>query len=276
MKEPKLRGVNRIKPPFPLGQFPSDFIEKVGRQIVYLLLTKETPTIEGDEWEQIFARAIGAEWKKSNVGLDDIRLLNCAWGAKTIKANPWTVKKIRLISGRNSTVFSFGSSIDTSLPPNPIGEEVLSIWNTRVEAILAKYPHVRTVVLIKSEDLLKLAVFEFETVRYEPSHYEWKWNPNKILEGFRNGVHCFTWQPHGSQFTIIEQVPDTKICFRVKAPNKMNQEQALKAIGYDQSWIEVVTQEDIVRIEKAKKSSRKKKTSSQEELLTIIPSSGQE
>jgi hypothetical protein len=51
------------------------------------LATKGRPSLEGEEWEKIFASSIGAEWKPSNIGLDDVVLGNTAWGAKTVK-NP--------------------------------------------------------------------------------------------------------------------------------------------------------------------------------------------
>jgi len=109
MREPKLRYAAKIQPPYPLNKFPSDFALKVGKQVIYLIYAKSTPSLEGGEWENVFAKAIGAEWKPSNVGLDDVILGNCAWGAKTVKnANPWKAKYVRLISGRNSPVYSYG------------------------------------------------------------------------------------------------------------------------------------------------------------------------
>ena len=83
-KSPRLRTVDKVKPPYQLNQFPADFGQKLGKEIVYLLATKSTPSLEGSEWEQIFASCIGAEWKPSNVGLDDVILGVCAWGAKTM------------------------------------------------------------------------------------------------------------------------------------------------------------------------------------------------
>lgn len=193
----------------------------------------------------MFAEAIGAEWRPSNVGLDDIVLGNCTWGAKTIKANnPWAVQKIRLISGRNSPVFSYGSRIDPTAPPAPVGRDILDIWNTRVDAVRSKYKHVRTVVLIKSNDLLRLTVFEIETLRYDPELYEWTWNQRNNLEGRRNGEHRFTWQPHGSQFTIIEGVPELKLCLRLRQPQKVSPASVFRDVGYDDSWVEIVSSRD--------------------------------
>ncbi|MEQ1667432.1 MAG: hypothetical protein ABL868_03160 [Sulfuriferula sp.] len=85
-----------------MNDFPSDVPLILAKEIVYLLATRVIPSLEGSDWEQIFARLIGARWKPSNVGLDDVVLEQTAWGAKTVKASsPGLAKKVRLISGRN-------------------------------------------------------------------------------------------------------------------------------------------------------------------------------
>jgi hypothetical protein len=168
---------------------------------------------------------------------------NTAWGAKTVKANrPFEQRKVRLISGRNSPIYSFGERIDTDANPDVIGELVLNIWNERVSAIREKFKHVRTVVLIKSNDLSEVCVFEFDTVRYDRELYCWKWNRNNNLEGFekRTNAHKFTWQPHGSQFTIIEEVPEKSLIIRIKQPKQLDKEQILQSLGFDKSWITII------------------------------------
>lgn len=238
---PRLRTANKVPAPYPLGKFPAGFVSSLGKQVVYLLATKPKPSLQGEEWEAMFARAVGAEWKPSNVGLDDVVLKNCAWGAKTTKhTNPWNTKRVRLISGRNSPVFSYGVALDTSSDPNMLGEAVLGIWNTRVDDIRSRYEHARTVVMLKSNDLLKLAIFEIETVRYPPDLYEWRWNKNGNIEGFRDNKHCFTWQPHGSQFTIIEDVPESKLCLQIKKPKRVSEKGVLEDVGYHDGWIQLV------------------------------------
>lgn len=241
-KTPKLRTVNKSVSAFPLNQFPKEFPFLLGKELIYLLASKGKPELEGSEWENIFANCIGADWKPSNVGLDDVVLGNTAWGAKTVKSsNPSTQKKVRLISGRNSPVYSYGETIDTSSDPNTIGKLVLDIWNERVSAIREKFKHLRTVVLIKSNDLQEVVVFEFETIRYDNELYSWSLNKNNNLEGIdlKTGEHRFTWQPHGSQFTIIEEVPSHSIVIKIKQPETLNKEQVLKALGFDNSWITV-------------------------------------
>lgn len=241
MKTPKLRTAEKIPAPYPLNSFPKKFGIKVGKSIIYLLATKSTPTLEGQEWEQIFAEAVGAEWKPSNVGLDDVVLGNCAWGAKTIKENkPWKKEKVRLICGRNSPAYSYGSEISTKANPEKVAKEVIEIWNARVDSIRSKYKHARTVVLIKSKDLLELAVFELELIRFDAERYDWAWNKNGNLVGSLHGEKIFTWQPHGSQFTVIEKVPKEKLCLKLKKPEHPKVDQILDIVGYDDDWIQVI------------------------------------
>jgi hypothetical protein len=241
-KRPKLRTVDKSLPPFPLNEFPKDFPFKLGKEIVYLLASKGKPILEGPEWESIFATCIGADWKPSNVGLDDVILGNTAWGAKTVKAsNPATQSKVRLISGRNSPVYSFGDTIDTHADPKLVGQSVLDIWNERVSAVREKFQNLRTVVLVKSNDLTEVVVFEFDTIRYDPELFAWEWNNNGNLRGIEKSTteHRFTWQPHGSQFTIIEEIPEDSLLIKIKEPETLNKEDVLKALGFDKSWISV-------------------------------------
>lgn len=242
-KSPKLRTVNKSVSAFPLNEFPKDFPFLLGKELIYLLASKGKPELEGSDWENIFANCIGASWKPSNVGLDDVVMGNTAWGAKTVKATkPSAQKKVRLISGRNSPIYSFGEITDAKTKADLIGKLVLDIWNERVSAIREKYKHLRTVVLVKSNDLSEVSVFEFDTIRYDHELYKWEWNKNKNLIGTekRSGEHRFTWQPHGSQFTIIEDVPSKSLVIRIKQPKKLDKEKILTALGFDKSWIIVI------------------------------------
>jgi hypothetical protein len=116
---------------------------------------------------------------------------------------------------------------------------VLSIWNERVTGVRAKYSHLRSVVLIKSEDLLDLAVFEYDTVMYDAKSCVWTWNSNKNLEGSMDGKHKFTWQPHGSQFTIIENIPPDRLAFSIRPPRVLSAEDVLKTVGFSADWVKV-------------------------------------
>lgn len=239
---PKLRTVNKTQPAYPLNDFPKSFPYHLGKELVYLLASKGKPELEGSEWERIFADSLNADWKPSNVGLDDVVLGNTAWGAKSVKAlKPSKVKKVRLISGRNSPNYSFGERSDRKADPALIGELVLEIWNERVSAIREKYKHLRTIVLIKSYDLSEVVVFEFDTIRYDHELFTWQWNANGNLIGThrKSGEQYFTWQPHGSQFTISEPVPEKALIINIRQPEALNKEEVLKALGFNNEWISV-------------------------------------
>jgi hypothetical protein len=98
------------------------------------------------------------------------------------------------------------------------------------------------VILIKSKDLTELAVFEFDTVLYPIDQFVWQENQQGNLEGFHKttNLHRFTWQPHGSQFTIIESVPDDSLLVKIRKPPKLDKVEVLKTLQYDDSWITVM------------------------------------
>ena len=244
--EPRLRTVNKAVPPFQLNQFPSRFIERFGEEITYLQATKDPMSLEGSEWEQIFANCIGANWRPSNVGLDDVVLDNCCWGAKTVYSNTKILNSqqvVRLICGRNSPIYSFGEEeITTNADPNHIGKMVLDIWNERVSGVRQIFKFVRTVVLVKSKDFSDFLIFETDTIRYDPELYYFVWNRRGNLEGYLKSdhIHKFTWQPHGSQFTIIEQIPENRLHVQIKKPITVDKSVILKSVGYPKDWIHIL------------------------------------
>ena len=132
---PKLRNADKIQPPYPLGNFPTNFINIIGREVVYLLCTKATPSLEGDEWERIFATAIGAEWKPSSIGLDDVILGNCAWSAKTVKGKP-TLLIANTIKGCGSSVMEDKAAWHHHVPNAEEYDQIMKDLEARKEAAL--------------------------------------------------------------------------------------------------------------------------------------------
>lgn len=240
MPEPRLRTVQKAKPPYPINQFPHEFIHRFAGDIVYMMSTKQVMSIEGPEWEEIFAHCIGAEWRPSNIGLDDVQLGNCCWSAKTVKAagDLGRKQKVRLISGRNSPTYSFGVDRITEADPDDIGRLVLEIWNERVSGLRQYFKFMRTVVLVKGDDYDEYLVFENDTVRYDPDRYTFVWNARGNLEGRDRDTreHKFTWQPHGSQFTIIEDIPRERLHLRIRPPEKLDRDAVLEALHFDADW----------------------------------------
>jgi hypothetical protein len=117
----------------------------------------------------------------------------------------------------------------------------LDIFNERVSAIREKYKYLRTVVLSKSNDLSEVVVFEFDTIRYDPELFVWEWNKNNNLVGKvkASNEHRFTWQPLGSQFIIVENVPYKHLVIRIMQPEKLDKELILQALSFDKTWITV-------------------------------------
>ena len=166
-----------------------------------------------------------------------------AWSAKTVKnKNPFTVKHVRLISGRNSPDYSFDVENVHTEDPDKLGEMILNIWNARITDVRKKFATTRTVVLIKGDDLSTVSVFEEEAQRFLPEDYEWEWNQKGNLEGYDKGtdVKRFTWQPHGSQFTITTKVPDNRLKLRIKKPPVLDRDEVLASLKFDPSWVEIV------------------------------------
>ena len=64
-RSPRVRTGNKFKPPFDLNKFPESLGLNIGGALVYILATKGRPDLEGNEWEEMFAKSIGADWKNS-------------------------------------------------------------------------------------------------------------------------------------------------------------------------------------------------------------------
>lgn len=183
--------------------------------------------------------------------MDDITHLgsSTAWGAKTVKGKVLSSieakgkeQKVRLISGRNSPNYSYEETIDPkAADPNSVGKMVLEIWNARVREVRSKFENLRTVVLIKDEDLSRVAVFEGNTELYLVEDYNWTWNKKRNLEGYdKNSNHKFTWQPHGSQFTIVEVIPANALRLSIKRPTEIPKAEVLKQIDFDNSFYRTI------------------------------------
>lgn len=252
---PKLRSVSKVAQLYPLNEFPSFFAGRLAEEVTVHLATRSSASVsaavdlEGKDWERIFAAAIGAEWRPSNVGLDDIRhsKSSTAWGAKTVKGKPFGLRDgrpqhVRLISGRNAPIYSYDKPTDPkSSDANELGRMVLAIWNKRVSEVRAEFENLRTVVLLKSDDLLTLAVFELPTVMYHEDNFLWEWNKKSNLEGYdKSGTHRFTWQPHGSQFTIKEDVPPDALKIRINKPKALSREMVLREVSFGPHSYQVV------------------------------------
>lgn len=243
MERPRLRDNRKLASQelYPLGEIPSELIRSIGGGLVYLLAIGRKD-ISGNDWGDIFANAIGGTHLNSPIGIADVVLNKTAWSMKTVKSsNPFTTKSIRLISGRCSPDYSYG----ITNPHEDIqrtGRAVLGIWNERINIANDNYNPVRTAILIRSSDMLSYTLFEEDNRRFRTADFIWESNPNGNLIGkdIETGLTRFTWQPHGSQLTIHTHVPKNAIKFVVKAPPIISKSDVMNAIGFDESWINIL------------------------------------
>lgn len=75
--------------------------------------------------------------------------------------------------------------------------------------------------------------------RKPADQYTFEWNNRGNLEGYTKDkhIHKFTWQPHGSQFTIIEEIPEDRYHLKIRIPEKLDKASILKALKFDKSWV---------------------------------------
>ena len=243
MERPRLRD-NRGLAPFELyqlGQIPKHTINEFGKYFAYQYAVGKTD-ITGSEWGDIFAAGIGGVHLDSPLGIADVVYDTQCWSAKTVKHdNPHSQQKVRVISGRCSPDYSYGIT-DPHEDIQRTGTAVLSIFNERINIATDRYSPVRTVILIRNFGTFEFALFEHDIHRYVSSEYKWQQNMNGNLEGYDLAAnrHCFTWQPHGSQFTVLYDVPTSVCRFKVRQPDVLDFNRTIQQIGYDESWVTIL------------------------------------
>jgi hypothetical protein len=198
--------------------------------------------ITGDDWGTIFAKSISGEHRGSPLGLADVTWENCGWTVKTVShTSPYTATGIRLISGRNSPIFSAGiENVHADLAAT--GAAVLRIYNARIDESLQEHGELRMVVLVRNMSTLKFVIFEDDIVRFQPTDYRWTTNPrgNFIGTHIATGRHAFTWQPHGSQFTIHKDVPTCATKFQLlRRPLMIEEQHIINLTKFDSTWVKV-------------------------------------
>jgi len=193
----RIRGGFQKREPYPLNQPPAELIRAISQRIIYLLAGGHTD-ISGGDWSKIFAESIDGEDKSSPLGLADVSWNGCCWSLKTVKhGNPFKSKKIRLIAGRNSPVFSSGIK-DPFEDIQSTGRSVLAIYNSRLAEARTKHSEVRLCALIRNMDKLEFTFFERSISPIPLNDYRWELNRHENFAAYSGKKHVFTWQPHGS------------------------------------------------------------------------------
>ncbi len=242
MRHPRLRdGKDRISNElYPLGEFTESMIYEMSRWLVYNFAIGKS-NISGEDWGDIFAKSIDGNHLSRPLGLADVVLEGQAWSVKSIQhKNPHSCKIIRVICGRNSPDYSYGIK-NTHKDPQKTGRAVLGIWNERVNIALDKFDSLRTAILIRNINSLEFTLFETDAHKFVSNEYEWRENKRGNLEGHNrsSNFHRFTWQPHGSQFTIKYQVPVSAVRFQIKRPPVFELKETMSRIGFDKSWVAI-------------------------------------
>ena len=225
--------------PYPLGEFPQSIAVEIGRHIVHRLAVGQAD-ITGDDFGEMFARAISGYHRASPLGIADVEWNGCAWSIKTVKdARPFTQTRVRVISGRNAPGFSKGI-FDPHADVQATGRAVLGIWNGRVDEAFSAHDDLRILVFVRNLSTLEFTIFEHGAHCFVPADYLWSVNKAGNFEGHDgSGAHLFTWQPHGGQFTMIHQVPRSAYRFRIaKKPMTIQEEHVLRLVGFNESWIQ--------------------------------------
>lgn len=237
---PRLRGSSGASlGPWPIGQIPRDKIIKLGR-LLTLHLAKEQTDLSGDGFSKMLSASIDGLHTGKPVGIADMALNGTAWSVKTVKAaRPFKTKKVRLISGRNSPDYSF----EIENPHDDIqrtGAAVLNIWNSRLDKTRSEHDDVRVMVLVRNMETKEFLLFEEELTRYAAADYEWSYTKGKNLQGRRKSddKHCFTWQFHGGQFTVIRDIPGSRKHFRINRNIPIiPAEHVERLIQFQEDWI---------------------------------------
>jgi len=221
-----------------LGEFPESVIYEICRWLIYNFAFGKSK-ISGEDWGDIFAKSIDGDHLSSPLGLADVVVEGQAWSVKSVQhKNPHSCKKIRVISGRNSPDYSYGIE-NPHDDPQKTGSAVLGIWNERVNIARDKFDSLRTAILIRNINSLEFTLFETDVHRFASNEYEWRLNRSKNLVGYdrSSNFHKFTWQFHGSQFTIKHQVPVSAVRFQIKRPPVFDLKETMSRIGFDKSWV---------------------------------------
>ena len=225
-----------------MGQIPNEVLIEISKQIVHRLAVGMSD-ITGDDFGTIFAKSVGGEHRSRPLGVADVAWDGCGWSVKTVKQpRPFRVRRQRLISGRNSPDYSLGIE-DPHADIQATGRAALSIWNARVNEALDEFDELRIVTFIRNIDTREFVIFEEEAQRFVPQDYVWEYTKQRNLRGIEKltEAHRFTWQFHGSQFTIHREVPASSRRFRI-VPNVPIVEPAaiLSHMGFSEGWVNIV------------------------------------
>lgn len=216
----------------------ANVVSRLGKYLTFLQYGGRND-ITGLDFEKALEYALEGQQLNKNVGLPDVVKGQIAWSAKTVKeVKSHDVHRVRIISGRNSPDYNYGIQ-DAHKDIQATGRAVINIWNERVKDALKEYNELRCIFLVRDYSLCKFTVWEHEATLFNPDDFEWKLNANGNLDGFYAGtdIKKFTWQFHGSQFSIYEDVPKNSIKFSLRKSAPLSCDEVCQQIGFNDNWI---------------------------------------
>ena len=239
----RLRGhKSRLQNSWALGSFPRKVILALGKQFVHRMAIGHAD-IAGDDFGTIFANAIEGTHLSSPLGIADVVLDGNAWSVKTVKAvKPFAQTTVRLISGRNSPDYSLGIE-NPHTDIQATGKAILAIWNARVNEALNQHDDLRIAVLIRNFETKEFVLFEEGAERFAADDFRWEKNKGGNFEGYVKATneHRFTWQPHGSQFTIKRHVAGSAVKFIINHNVPLIEPQhILNLTKFNENWVEII------------------------------------
>lgn len=197
--------------------------------------------MSGDQFSRIFSDAIDGLSFGKPIGIADVAWNGCCWSVKTVQhKQPHEATRLRLISGRNAPIYSSGIT-DPLKDIQATGASVLNIYNERINKAKWDHDDTRLVVLVRHMQAQEFTIFERPIVPFVANDYEWQVNKRGNLMGLLGDVQMFTWQPHGAQFTIHENVPASATRFRItKNPGMLEMIHVLRLVRFKPDWVKIL------------------------------------
>ncbi len=210
----------------------SSFVQELGKDLTFLLATRGRLELDNEEWARTLERATRSE----SSGRAILRRARCfrVW-------HPFATRHVSLTNTLHLPVDFDKAVSECAADPNKLGAMILETWNKSL-SVVRGFDEERFSVLFAGKDSSSAVFFEVPIVSFEPSEYVWEWNEDEGLDGYEKGtdVQRFTWQPHGSQFTVISRVPDNRLKLRIRRPQLLDRDSVLEQLKFDPSWVEIV------------------------------------
>jgi hypothetical protein len=206
--------------------------QELGKGLTFLLATRGRLELDNEEWARMLELAMRTE----SPGRAILRRARCfrVW-------HTFEIHHVGLANTLHLPVDYDKAGGECVADPNRLGAMILEAWNKSL-TIVCGFDEERFSVLFAGKDSSSAVFFEVPIIPFEPSEYDWDWNEDDGLDGYvkGTGVQRFSWQPHGSQFTVISRVPDNRLKLRIRRPQLLDRDSVLKQLKFDPSWVEIV------------------------------------